>query len=125
METAAEIRKRKARAAWAYSGLDQRPLATAAGLKYDRLRKILSTSDPAAPDLDELRQLAEAAGLPVVFTEDAWHVAADRDDGSLSREISELRTGVAQLLAVTAQHSRELQELRASDRRRPPEEGAT
>lgn len=140
MDNADATRKRKARAAWAYSGEDQRDLATIAGIKYDRLRKIISLTDPAAPSLDELRQLATAAVLPISFTEDDWpmgttshrDLAREVSDLRLSiqnlagldlaREVSELRTGVAHLVVVTAQHTQELQALRGEDHRQPPKE---
>lgn len=109
-----ETRRRKVRAAWAYSGDNQKELAEAAGMTYDRLRVLLARStnrgDPVT--LDELYALAEAAGIDRSFMND--------DFGTEEVSITELRESVAELVAQTAQHQRALAELQAWRHRQGP-----
>jgi hypothetical protein len=68
----------RARAAWAYSGLNQRELAGATQISYDRVRAILGTAKRAEVSLDELYAIADATGVPRPFMERGWDsVAAD------------------------------------------------
>lgn len=60
----------RARAAWAYSRMDQKDLAAAASLHYDRLRAILGGGRPPKDvPIEELWAIAEAAGVPRWFME--------------------------------------------------------
>lgn len=63
----ARERRLRARAAWAYSGLEQEALATKAGIEYATLRGYLGKKGSGNPSTDQLLALADAAGIPDDF----------------------------------------------------------
>jgi len=81
----AQERRRRARVAWAYSGLDQRELADKAGLNYDTVKAFWRKTGRAEPSLDDLHALARAAGIPRWFMD---HGFAERNDDGASGEDS-------------------------------------
>lgn len=68
----ADERKRRARAVWGYSGMDQKPFAAKAGLEYHQVRAMLSRTGRRAPSIDELLAMTAAAGVPREFALDGW-----------------------------------------------------
>lgn len=69
-------RKRRARAAWAYSGMQQDELADAAGIPAATLRGYLGRSR-SSPDRDVLIAIADAAGVPAWFADHGFDPPAD------------------------------------------------
>lgn len=59
-------RKKRARAAWAYAGIDQRELAAATGILYGTLKGLLRKSGPA-PTTDQAMKIAKACEVPPGF----------------------------------------------------------
>jgi len=108
MANRGDTRRRKARAAWAYSSKSQKAFATSADITYDRWRNLTGTRGPE-PTLDELHGMADAAGMDRAFMAD--------DFGGESASVNALRESVAQLVAETARHSIALAELQAWRRR--------
>jgi hypothetical protein len=76
----------RARAAWAYSGLNQHQLASATQITYDRVRAILGTAKRAEISLDELYAIADATGVPRPFMERGWDIAIVSDAASRVEE---------------------------------------
>lgn len=70
-------RRRRARVAWAYSGLGQPELADAAGIEYGTLKAYLRVGGSANPDMDQLLAIGRASGVPDAFMLYGWS-AADR-----------------------------------------------
>lgn len=93
----------RARAAWAFSGLDQEPLAEKAGLKYSRVRAILSRQDHSAVTLDELYKIADAADVPRPFMDDGFVVA----DQALQNRVSDLEARLGKLELEVDTHALE------------------
>jgi transcriptional regulator with XRE-family HTH domain len=83
----AETAAPRARAAWAYSGLNQRELANASRISYDRVRAILGTARRSEITLEELYAIADATGVPRPFMERGWDIVGTDDvlTTSLSR----------------------------------------
>lgn len=109
----ADIATPRARAAWAYSGLDQRELAARAELNYDRLRAILSLSNKTSVHSEELEQIAEAAGVPQWFMKHDWNPPSKQtgDDKRLNRleaQVTQLRAGLVALAAGNLQRTQAL-----------------
>jgi hypothetical protein len=77
----------RARAAWAYSGLNQHELAGATQISYDRVRAILGTARRSEITLEELYAIADATGVPRPFMERGWDIVGTDDvlTTSLSR----------------------------------------
>lgn len=75
-----EERTPRARAAWAYSGIEQRDLAERTGIAYSRLRELLRSGGRLTPTLDELYAIARETGVPRPFMDDGW--AAVRNQGA-------------------------------------------
>jgi hypothetical protein len=86
----AETAAPRARAAWAYSGLNQRELANASRISYDRVRAILGTAKRAEISLDELYAIADATGVPRPFMERGWDIAGADGGDAVSRVVSRL-----------------------------------
>jgi hypothetical protein len=84
----------RARAAWAYSGLNQHELASATQISYDRVRAILGTAKRSEISLDELYAIADATGVPRPFMERGWDIA--------STDELLLRTSQSRLAALEA-----------------------
>lgn len=105
-------KRRRGRAAWAYSLLNQRDFANKAGLTYDRARALLGEKGRAVPKLEELHAMADAAGLPrKLIDEEAEGVEA------LEARVEDLRTAVGTLAVQLARQGQAIQELRAEGRR--------
>lgn len=98
----------RARAAWAFSGLDQRDLADRAGLHYDRLRAILAKTNSRDVTLDELQKIADATGVPRAFMENGWTDDTTRRLSALEDQVTQLRGGLVALAAGNLQRTREL-----------------
>jgi len=93
-----EIRKRRARAAWAYSFRPATALVVD-GVPYGTLKGLISETGPD-PSLEQAIKIAEAAGLPGTFilTGDMNPPAVDlRDElANLANAVAELATGEAE-----------------------------
>ncbi len=88
---------RKARAAWAYSGLDQDELAERAGIKPATLANYL-LSTRGGPGLEQLLKIAEATGVPDAFMRHGFAAIKDLDEPSLEERVEALER---QLQALT------------------------
>lgn len=57
----------RARAAWAYSRLDQKELAKRSGVDYHQLRALIAPGNKSEVSTDDLWKIADAAGVPRWF----------------------------------------------------------
>lgn len=113
-------KRRRARAAAAYSLKGHKELAAETGITYDRLRSVLGPNGRQTPTLDEVTALVDAAGLPKSFaTDDQPEATTD-----IMRDVSELQAAVVGLNAQLAQQARAIQELRGRGRRQERPGGA-
>lgn len=74
--------KRRARAAWSHSGMDQKDLAAAVGIPYGTLKGLLRDGG-TAPSIDQALAIARACDVPDWFILHGWtppagELAADR-----------------------------------------------
>jgi hypothetical protein len=86
---AASETARRARAAIAYSGLEQGEVIERTGIRLPTLRRIVARTDPRAASLEELYAIADACGVPRLFMEEGFGPMATRSP-SLEDRISEL-----------------------------------
>lgn len=86
-------RRRRARVAWAHSGLDQPNLAQRTGIEYGTLRGYLRTGGSTSPSADHLLKLGRAAGVPDAFMLYGWD--AFREE---SQVVAELRARLDQVI---------------------------
>jgi hypothetical protein len=109
---------------WAYSGLSQTDLATAAELHYDRLRVILGKTSRGSKGvaIEELWAIADACQVPRWFAE-GWDAAPSKANGQITKlesEVKLLRAGLVRLVAGDLQRTRELLGLDETDRPEEP-----
>ena len=100
----------RARAAWAYSLLSQQDLAARCpSVGYHRLRAICGEADETDVELEELYEIAEAAGVPPLFMDEGFERL---EDSMLQETLDRVRKLEERLQAVenrpafsTEQHS--------------------
>lgn len=85
-----------ARAAWAYSGLEQRELASEAGVEIRTLNSYLGLSRPG-PSLEVLYRIADACGVPRSFMESGFDSLADSSASELEEALMFMNRTVADL----------------------------
>lgn len=105
----AQTRKRRARAAWAYSFKPATALGVD-GVPYGTLKGLISETGPA-PSLEQAIAIAEAAGLPATFilTGDMNPPAVDlRDElANLASTVADLASGEAEAALRAAREAAE------------------
>jgi uncharacterized small protein (DUF1192 family) len=108
----------RARAAWAFSLLNQDELAERAGIHHDTLRKMLGRkpTEKSWP-LEDLYKIADACAVPRAFMDDGFSRLETNPVEELRGELSALRDRVDELQA-------EVQVLDAEALRRNDEGGA-
>lgn len=109
-------KRRMAKAIWAYSGLDQREFAEAAGMSYDRLRAAMNDEAKSPPSTDELLAMAAAAGVPREVALDGW-MGGSGDLADIRAQITEIAIGLAVTTQDTAKNTQAIQEILARGRR--------
>lgn len=88
----------RARAAWAFSRMDQKDLAAAASLHYDRLRAILGGGRPPKDiPIEELWAIANAAGVPRWFMEHGFDALQQTVDPALAEDLRRVEETVTQM----------------------------
>ncbi|PTL55764.1 hypothetical protein [Paraconexibacter algicola] len=113
---------RRMRAMQGWSLMNQGAFIEALGLEEPSARNLFRTSGATRASDDVLRRAAAISGMPERFALDGLDAmkAAEPPSAHVEDVLSELRAGMAHLLATTARHTRELQELRAVDRSARP-----
>ncbi len=90
-----EERKRRARAAWGYSLLDQPDFAEAVGVPHRTLEGWLAPGNDKAPPPDKLLRIAIACGRPELATA-LW---TDADQPNIEARVEHLESSHAALYA--------------------------
>lgn len=109
--------KPRIRAAWAFSGIDQRELASAVGIDYGTLRNYFSDAR-GGPPLEVAFKIADACEVPQKFMTEGWDVLISQPDLSpIREEVRKLQAAVEQGRRQHAESVDELHRLRADTAR--------
>lgn len=104
-------KRRIAKVIWTYTGKKQPVFEAELGYKKDRLRSMLGASTHSPPSLDELVEMAAAAGIPRAFALDGW--AAADPMVQVEKRLSQLQADVEDQRRTLAEQAVLLAELRA------------
>lgn len=106
--------KRRARAAWGYSLLDQEKLAEATKIPHATLKGLLRAGGGPSPTVEQSWRIAKACCVPPDFMTHGWGWAAGERDNLLGR-MAQLEERVADLTAAEGRLSAAIDGARGTD----------